>query len=1408
VDKSSARWTEVNPSQYPWEREALAFVREGLPDSDPYCAWANVEYISDNGAINELDLLVVSPFGFFLVEIKSHPGIISGDQQKWNWVPPDGKRKSMENPLLLAQRKAHRLGDLLFRQPAFRNRPRPRIEPVIFLSSEQLDCQLNPTGRINVYGRGLPPRRHGQAVLSNILDLFKNNLATDARRPGPVNVIDRPTAAAIAEAIKQANIKPSTGQRRIDEYDLLERIAEGQGWEDWRAEHRTNKLPRRIRRWLSEDTFTADKRDQLVRAAKREFDLLTVLRHPNILLPIDLKIHDLGPALVFDDDSDQPALDDWLAENGPALTLDDRITLVRDIAEALEFAHRKQVFHRALNPSCIRIGVDHEGRARLRISDWQTSARQSATRSVLVGTEHVGDLMADSAKVYTAPEEFAGIEADPAAGDVFALGALAYLVFTGRPPAASLLDLRNRIRESNGLDLAEGMDGPNEDLREVVLDATRPQVDQRTASVRDFLDYLDMAVGTRAEQASTTTGAEAEGFVDPLQADKGDLLEGGWRVERRLGKGATAVALLASRFDRREVLKVALDPQHHERLRMEHEVLQAAKHKGVVTSFDVDSIAGRTTLHLELAGDQTLAQHIREQGTLELGLLQRWGDDLLETLEHLENEGIAHRDIKPDNLGIKARKPKDELHLLLFDFSLSRTPAENLQAGTPGYLDPFLDERPNKRWDWMAERWGVAITLFEMATGARPKWPGGGDPSLTPGLELDIEANLFDPAVAASLREFFTKALRRNPADRFDTVADMRAAWRKALAAANEPVLPPTDLGDESALDAVVKQSTKETALVEFHLTPRALDVLGRVNVHNAGDLADTSLQVLQRMSGVGDKTRREIGRLARRLQERFSTETDDVDVSGVVSIDRLAGLLYRKGSAGSADTSLVRMLLEPHLPAQITITGGAPVAGRWPSQFDVARAAGVALEDVRDAMADATARWKKISAFSLLRTELHEALQAAGGVMSADELAAAALAVRGSAASLDQYTARARAVVRAVIEEDQTRPEPQWVLRRDGDRLVIADDTNELVEGVAMADWALALGNAADAMVAGDVLPGTAEVLVTLAGLEAPAAMSPLGEARTIRLAAACSAHAATSSRLDLYPRQMPAERAVSLARSVLVTSGALSVEAVQSRVRARFPEAQPVPDRPLLDHLVEAVGLVWNPAVHAYRLPEARTMSQTRTGSATRISTVIGDTTVDLDKEAAIEFGARMARLVRNGGFCAVNVDPRYVERAEHQLVQQHAFVLVDLDTVLIDAMRVAADEGKVKWPVVTGADADPVAPAWRHLLSLVRNAIGPVRKQLLESHAAVLLTGVGLLARYGQIELLGELRDVCTGQRSAEGAVLRSLAVVVPSQHPEQLPTLGEVPIPVIGANQWTCMPRRWLDSGLRETAGGPS
>ena len=105
-------WTEATPSQYPWEREALAFIRARLPDHEPYRAWSNFEFIAGDGSVNEVDLVVLTKKGFFLVEIKSRPGRVDGDASTWTWNQ-DGRRTTVDNPLLLANRKAKKLKSLL-----------------------------------------------------------------------------------------------------------------------------------------------------------------------------------------------------------------------------------------------------------------------------------------------------------------------------------------------------------------------------------------------------------------------------------------------------------------------------------------------------------------------------------------------------------------------------------------------------------------------------------------------------------------------------------------------------------------------------------------------------------------------------------------------------------------------------------------------------------------------------------------------------------------------------------------------------------------------------------------------------------------------------------------------------------------------------------------------------------------------------------------------------------------------------------------------------------------------------------------------------------------------------------------------------------------------------------------------
>ena len=128
-------------------------MRDRPHDHDPYRAWANFEFIADDGSINEVDLLVLTPKGFYLVEIKSRPGIVEGDQGTWTWRG-GGRVQTVDNPLLLANRKAKKLISLLRRQPALqRKTSSPFLEAHVFLSHEDVDCRVAQDLRDRVHLR-------------------------------------------------------------------------------------------------------------------------------------------------------------------------------------------------------------------------------------------------------------------------------------------------------------------------------------------------------------------------------------------------------------------------------------------------------------------------------------------------------------------------------------------------------------------------------------------------------------------------------------------------------------------------------------------------------------------------------------------------------------------------------------------------------------------------------------------------------------------------------------------------------------------------------------------------------------------------------------------------------------------------------------------------------------------------------------------------------------------------------------------------------------------------------------------------------------------------------------------------------------------------------------------------------
>ncbi len=160
--------------------------------------------------------------------------------------------------------------------------------------------------------------------------------------------------------------------------------------------------------------------------------------------------------------------------------------------------------------------------------------------------------------------------------------------------------------------------------------------------------------------------------------------------------------------DTRMVLKVAINATHEGRLRAEADVLASPRQTNIVRYIETVTVSGRVGILMDWAGAESLAAIIRGPDRPSLDMVSRYGEELLQAIDYLEQQGMAHRDIKPNNIAIGAAGGTGRKRLALFDFSLSRTPPENIAAGTRPYLDPFLRLRRPARWEQYAERYAAA----------------------------------------------------------------------------------------------------------------------------------------------------------------------------------------------------------------------------------------------------------------------------------------------------------------------------------------------------------------------------------------------------------------------------------------------------------------------------------------------------------------------------------------------------------------------------------------------------------------------------------------------------------------------------------------------------------------------------
>ena len=1353
--EGSPRWHEVSPSRYPHEREGLDYVRERLPDAHPYFAWSNVELIGSDGTQYEVDLIVLGPGGFHLVELKAWSGTIEGDEYRWlEHNPGAGRPLERRSPLGHTNQKARVFADWLGRQVGRKNVHVPYVHESVFLHGHALKVRLPDHVKAKVFGRD-------DDTGNGLRRIVADRLTAGSDRGRPVTEAQAKSLHAI---ISKAGLRGRPREIRVGDWVLDDEVLDsGWGWEDRLASHQVAGTRGRVRRWFTPPGAGPRDAATVQRAAQREYQAFHGLNHPSVVAPHEYHpLDDGSAALVYRHDPSAQPLQQWLAEHGRTLTLDDRLGLVRRLALVVRYAHDHGLVHRQLSPTSVTVSAPGGGEPQVQVKDWQvagTLEAATATTTRVTLLRHLG-----TESVYAAPEVASGQAAPRPSADVFSLGALAAFVVSDSPPAPSREALNERLREQDGIDLAATLDGVAETLRLAVQAATHPSVANRTDTVVDFVNDLDDAI----DELRATEGQPPEPTdVDPLTAGSNDLLAGRFLVDKVLGEGSTSVALLVATDDATGVLKVARDDAKGARMDDEADALRQLTGTDLVAQLldEPLTIGGRRCLFVEQAGDRTLADTIRAKGRLSLDQLARFGRDLLSAVALLEDRGLVHRDVKPANLGIRPRAADGSPHLVLFDFSLAGADPRDVQAGTVGYRDWFLGRDGRHRFDLAAELFSVAVTLHEMATGELPVWGDGqSDPALL-DVEVTVATHRMDPAVADRLTAFFRQALARDLAGRFANPQDMAAAWEQAIVPEQESA---------ADLDARADAATLDTPLPEAGLSAAALSALEQYDLATVRDLLGLDPLEPSRIPGATQATKDEVVKRTKAWRRRLLAAPEP---PAQRSLDAVRQRLL--GKAPDADTvpgRVVRLMLG----LADEQSGAEPLC--WPTAQQVDDELAVGRKQVSAAWQEFREAVSGTGDVAGLRDDVLAALATLGGVAGATELAHALLDRRGSSQTGTARDALGQACVRLAVETTDPTAATLLASRRTGAVLLVAGDQADDASLEQLDDRlaaAAALAPDAQAVARARPMPLPQTVIVRLREQVADTMLADLPDDR-LRSLAASAGDVAVSPRGELYPRGMPAVEALSLARTgLLLPVGSLTERMLRQRVQRRFPEAQPLPGRPELDELLRTAGvdLVWDG--DAYTAP---------TGLGRRTGTRTG--TWHPGSDAPQKVQRRLDGAVRSADFVALAVASRDADAARARLLADLPLTEVDLTALVLTGMRRVAQQNNADWSAVLAADAPDASPALRDLVAgLAREAADTLGEAIAAAAGPVLLTEPAVLARYGCVDLLAPLSDFTA---SREHAVL----VLVPQAPGTTVPTLDGTALPLGAPTQWLWLPTTWV------------
>lgn len=371
-----------------------------------------------------------------------------------------------------------------------------------------------------------------------------------------------------------------------------------------------------------------------------------------------------------------------------------------------------------------------------------------------------------------------------------------------------------------------------------------PQIDEYAGDDPQLREALEQIVATIALLHGPAIGISSDD-VPPGVGQLGDF-----RLIRELGRGGMGVVYEAEQLSigRHVALKVlpfaaVLDKQQLNRFKNEARAAGTLDHPNIVAIHSVgcergvhyyamqliegkslaeliadmkpgcppaEDKTGHTTAFVEtpLAADTVKAAlpTVRANGSAAFatmppynsreffGAVARLGIQAAEALDHAHQNGILHRDIKPANLLIDC-----DGKLWITDFGLARIEqAAGLTMtgdllGTLRYMSPEQSLAKRIAVDHRSDIYSLGVTLYELLT-LRPAFTGDDRQELLRQIAFDEprKPRKINTLIPQDLETIVLKAIDKNPADRFETAAELAADLQRFAECTAIAAKPPT----------------------------------------------------------------------------------------------------------------------------------------------------------------------------------------------------------------------------------------------------------------------------------------------------------------------------------------------------------------------------------------------------------------------------------------------------------------------------------------------------------------------------------------------------------------------------------------------------------------------------------------